>query len=102
MLRRLQKDSRFRRFNSSPGISWDVVMIYVRFALSLRNVEDLLFERGKRHLPGDGLMTVGFVWTMVRCEYQAPSDQSEYGSIADQPLSAGGIAKRSVRYQDCL
>ncbi len=36
----------FRRFNSSPHVIRLVVMIYVRFPLSLRNVEDLLFERG--------------------------------------------------------
>ena len=36
----------FRCFNSSPEVIRLVVMIYVRFPLSLRNVEDLLFERG--------------------------------------------------------
>src|ERR1700712_3656698 len=38
--------SPFRRFNSSPEIIRLVVLMYVRFPLSLRNVEDLLFERG--------------------------------------------------------
>ena len=38
--------SPFRRFNSSPEVIRLVVMMYVRFPLSLRNVEDLLFERG--------------------------------------------------------
>ncbi|MCZ8369954.1 MAG: hypothetical protein O9293_08325 [Porphyrobacter sp.] len=38
--------SPFRYFNSSPEIIWLVVMMYVRFHLSLRNVEDLLAERG--------------------------------------------------------
>ena len=36
----------FRYFHSSPEIIRLVVMMYVRFPLSLRNVEDLLFERG--------------------------------------------------------
>ncbi|SEM75335.1 putative transposase [Sphingomonas gellani] len=36
----------FRRFNSSPEVIRLVVMMYVRFPLSLRNVEDLLLERG--------------------------------------------------------
>ena len=36
----------FRYFNSSPGVIRAAVMLYVRFPLSLRNVEDLLFERG--------------------------------------------------------
>jgi hypothetical protein len=38
--------SPFRRFNPSPEVIRLVVMMYVRFPLSLRNVEDLLFERG--------------------------------------------------------
>ncbi len=36
----------FRYFNSSPEVICFVVMMYVRFPLSLRNVEDLLFARG--------------------------------------------------------
>ena len=36
----------FRCFNSSPEVIRLVVMMYVRFPLSRRNVEDLLFERG--------------------------------------------------------
>jgi putative transposase len=36
----------FRWFDSSPEVIRLVVMMYVRFPLSLRNVEDLLFERG--------------------------------------------------------
>ena len=46
MLRRRKPDSPFKRFNSSPEVIRLVVMMYVRFPLSLRNVEDLLFERG--------------------------------------------------------
>jgi putative transposase len=38
--------SPFRYFNSSPEIIRLVVMMYVRFPLSLQNVEDLLAERG--------------------------------------------------------
>ena len=36
----------FRWFDSSPKVIRLVVMMYVRYPLSLRNVEDLLFERG--------------------------------------------------------
>ena len=36
----------FRYFHSSPEVIRLVVLMYVRFPLSLRNVEDLLFERG--------------------------------------------------------
>lgn len=38
--------SPFRYFNFSPEVIRLVVVMYVRFPLSLRNVEDLLFERG--------------------------------------------------------
>ncbi len=41
-----QASSPFRYFNSSPEVIRLVVLMYVRFPLSLRNVEDLLFERG--------------------------------------------------------
>lgn len=36
----------FRYFRSSPDIIRMVMMLYVRYPRSLRNVEDLLFERG--------------------------------------------------------
>ena len=36
----------FRYFNSSPEVIRLVVMMYVRYPLSLRNVKDLLAERG--------------------------------------------------------
>jgi hypothetical protein len=43
---RLKSDNPFRYFHSSPEVIRLVVMMYVRFPLSLRDVEDLLFERG--------------------------------------------------------
>ncbi len=36
----------FRYFNSSPEVIRLAVMMYVRYPLPLRQVEDLLFERG--------------------------------------------------------
>ena len=36
----------FRYFNSSPEVIRLVVMMYIRYPLSLRQVEDILFERG--------------------------------------------------------
>ena len=36
----------FRYFKTSPEIIQLAVLMYVRFPLSLRNVEDLLHERG--------------------------------------------------------
>jgi putative transposase len=41
-----QPKSPFRNFDSSPEVIRLVVMMYVKYPLSLRNVEDLLFERG--------------------------------------------------------
>ena len=38
--------SPFRYFNSSPEVIRMAVMLYVRYPLSLRNVEDLLFKYG--------------------------------------------------------
>ena len=40
------KTDPFKGFHSSPEIIRLAVMLYVRFPLSLRNVEDLLHERG--------------------------------------------------------
>ena len=42
----MTKYSPFRYFKTSPEIIRLAVMLYVRFPLSLRNVEDLLHERG--------------------------------------------------------
>ena len=41
-----KSDNPFRYFHSSPELIREVVMLYVRFPLSLRNVEDLLSGRG--------------------------------------------------------
>ena len=46
MARPRKPASPFRYFNSLPGIIRLVVMMYVKYPLSLRNVEDLLAERG--------------------------------------------------------
>ena len=46
MPRSRKPDNPFRWFDSSPEVIRLVVMMYVRYPLSLRNVEDLLHERG--------------------------------------------------------
>ena len=43
---RAKPPSPFRYFNSPPEVIREVVMLYVRFPLSLRNVEDILSQRG--------------------------------------------------------
>ena len=51
----------FRYFNSSPEVIRLAVMLYIRYPLSLRQVEDLLSERGigivrvNRFEPGRGV-----------------------------------------------
>ena len=46
MTRRRKPASPFRYFNSSPEVIRLAVLMYVKYPLSLRNVEDLLHERG--------------------------------------------------------
>jgi hypothetical protein len=46
MPRRKPLPDPFRWFDSSPEVIRLVVMLYVKYPLSLRNVEDLLHERG--------------------------------------------------------
>ena len=55
----------FRYFNSSPEVIRLVMMMYVRYPLSLRNVEDLLAGRGIDQ-PRDGPVLVEPVWSNVR------------------------------------
>ena len=42
----MTKPSPFKYFKTSPEIIRRAAMLYVRFALSLRNAEDLLHEKG--------------------------------------------------------
>ena len=42
----MKKQNPFRYFKTSPEITRLAVMMYIKFPLSLRNVEDLLHERG--------------------------------------------------------
>ena len=41
-----RSENPFRSFDSSPEVIRLVVMMYVKYPLSLRKVEDLLCERG--------------------------------------------------------
>ena len=42
----MSKRDPFKYFKTSPEIIRLAVMLYIRFPLSLRNVEDMLYERG--------------------------------------------------------
>ena len=67
----------FRYFNSSPEVIRLTVMMYIRYPLSLRQVEDLLFERGI----GICHETVRFWW-------------NRFG-----PMFAAEIRKRRIRHR---
>ena len=43
----------FRYFNSSPEVIRLAVMHFIRYPLSLRQVEDLLFQNRYRYQPGN-------------------------------------------------
>ena len=68
----------FRYFNSSPEVIRLAVMMYIRYPLSLRQVEDILFERGI----DISHETVRYWW-------------NRFG-----PMFAGEIRKRRVRCSD--
>ena len=74
--------SPFRRFNSSPEVIRTVVMMYLRYPLSLRNVENLLAQRGIEV----SYETVRFWWNASgRC---SPRRSAGGGSSACGPRRA--------------
>ena len=75
----------FRYFNSSPEVIRLVVMMYVRYPLSLRNVEDLLAERGI-----DISETVGSAWNRFGPMRLPPRSVSDV--VAHARLSAVALA----------
>ena len=83
----------FRYFKTSPEIIQLAVMLYVRFPLSLRNVEDLLHERGVP-LAGHDLLHDGQVARARRADPPGvvllPADDEE-GPGAAQGRQGGGL-----------
>jgi putative transposase len=77
----------FRYFNSSPDVIRLAVMMYVRYPLSLRNVEDL--RAGDRHQPGDDPILVEPVWPDV-CRRDSEAAGSEHGRLSSVALTFGG------------
>ena len=82
----------FRYFDSSPDVIRLVVMMYLRSLLSLRNVEDLLFERGSDMLP-NGAAVVDPVWADVRCGDPAAAGRPHAGfdALAMTPRRRLGV-----------
>ena len=90
MARQKQPPSPFRYFNSSPEVIRLVVLMYVRFPLSLRNVEDLLAERGI----DISYETVRYWWNRFGPMFAAEIAGSAARRCARSP-SGGGISTRS-------
>ena len=83
--------SPFRYFKTSPEIIRLAVMLYVRFPLSLRNVEDLLHERGIEV----SHETVRFWWLRFGPMFAAEIRQEEGRGSALLPLAVA--PRRGVR-----
>ena len=77
----------FRYFNSSPEVIRLVVMMYVRYPLSLRNVEDLLAERGI----DISHETVRFWWNRFGPMFAARSGRDASRTCAAIPNGADGV-----------
>lgn len=84
MPRPKKPDTPFRYFSSSPEIIRLVVMMYVRFPSSLRNVEDLLAERG---------IDICHLWTSGRRYQSGEIDRS--GRIS----GCGDALARTLMYE---
>ena len=81
----------FRWFDSSPEVIRLVVLMYVKYPLSLRNVEDLLAERGIDICHE----TVRLWWN--RFGPMLPRRSAGSGSITCGPTPTGaGISTRST------
>ena len=81
--------SPFRFFNSSPEVIRLVTLMYVRFPLSLRKVEDLLFERGI----DISYETVRFWWNR-----SGPLFAFDVRRSVSAGCGASGIGGTSTRY----
>ena len=66
----------FRYFNSSPEIIRLAVMMYVRFPLSLRQVEHLLSERGSTSAMRPWVLVEPLRSAVCRGDPQAPGSSS--------------------------
>jgi len=82
----------FQSFDSSPEVIGLVVMTYVQYPLGLRNVEDMLFERGHRHMQRDHAALVEPVRADVCWR-----DQAEAGCHVAPPHPVALAPRRGLR-----
>ena len=87
----MTKRSPFCYFKTSREIIRLAVMMYVRFALSLRNVEELLHERGTDISHG----TVRFLVKSVRPDFRGRDPQKAYPAVA-RPFQLAMASGRGV------
>ena len=81
----------FRYFNNSPEVIRLVVMMYVRYPLSLRNVEDLLAEREST----SATRPSGFGGTGLG-RYSPPRSERGRSCRCEPILNGAGIWTRSL------
>ena len=81
----MTKRSPFRYFKTSPEIIRLAEMMYVRFPLSLRNVEDPLHERGI----DISHETVRFWWNRFGPMFAAEIRRQRIGTVRRNQLEAG-------------
>ena len=84
----------FRYFNSSPEVIRLVVMMYVKYPLSLRNVEDLLAERGIDICHETGAVLVEQVWPDVRRRDPPKAGATDEGVHPLEVASGRGLRDR--------
>ncbi len=87
-----KSDNPFRYFNSSPEVIRLVVMMYVKFPLSLRNVEDLLAERGIDICHE----TVRLWWNRFGPLFAADIRRRRVNSTCGPTLTGSGTSTRST------
>jgi putative transposase len=73
----------FRYFNSSPEVIRLVVKMYVKYPLSLRNVEDLMHERGI----DISYETVRFWWNRFGAMFAAEIRRKQYKERRSEALT---------------
>ena len=78
----------FRYFNSSPEVIRLVVMMYVKYPLSLRNAEDLLAERGIDICHE----TVRFWWNRFGPMFAAEIRRKRVGHMRTDRVPLSGVA----------
>jgi putative transposase len=87
----MSTSSPFRYFKTSPEVIRLAVILYIRFPLSLRNVEDLLHERGIEI----SHETVRFWWNRFG-PFSQPRFAADASSGCVPPATGAGTSTRCL------